>query len=119
MKKIIAVDFDGTLCVDAYPRIGQLGVRHHIIHNYIKQEHKEGAVIILWTCRCGDKLTDALVACKKWGIPIDYINENYPEIINRYGFDCRKIYADVYVDDKSFNPQFNSYGGTSQKLHMV
>ena len=37
-------------------------------------------------------------------VEFDAVNENLPEIIERYGSDGRKIYADVYIDDKSCFP---------------
>ena len=42
--------------------------------------------------------------CRKWELEFDAVNENLPEIIERYGSDGRKIYADVYIDDKSCFP---------------
>ena len=42
--------------------------------------------------------------CRKWELEFDAVNENLPEIIERYGSDGRKIYADVYNDDKSCFP---------------
>ena len=31
------------------------------------------------------------------------MNENLPEMIEWHGNDCRKIFADVYIDDKAVN----------------
>ena len=95
-KKIIAVDFDNTLAITEYPTI--IAPIPPII-DYIKQSD---AILILWTCRHGEPLTDAILWCKQQGITFDYINENVPELIEKYG-DTRKIYADEYIDDKSIN----------------
>ena len=57
-----------------------------------------------WTCRCGNQLEEAVEWCRKWELEFDAVNENLPEIIERYGSDGRKIYADVYIDDKSCFP---------------
>ena len=38
---------------------------------------------------------------KMWDWSFDYINENVPERIQRYGLDCRKIGADIYLDDRA------------------
>jgi hypothetical protein len=35
------------------------------------------------------------------GLVFDAYNENLPELIERYGGDCRKISADFYADDKN------------------
>lgn len=40
------------------------------------------------------------------GVNYHYANQNDPILINFYGKDCRKISADIYIDDKnlySFN----------------
>jgi hypothetical protein len=34
------------------------------------------------------------------GIPYHYINTNDPELIKLYKQDCRKLSADLYIDDK-------------------
>lgn len=96
--KVIAVDFDGTLCEDKFPDIGEPKL------TVIKQllfEKLIGNKIILWTCREGKYLEDALNACKDWGITFDAINANLPERIIQYGNDCRKVGADEYWDDRS------------------
>lgn len=98
--KIIAVDFDGTLCENAWPDIGK---PNYEMLAYIKNQQKQGARIILWTCRQGLKLDEALMWCNAQGLRFDAVNRNVPEIIEAFGGDCRKIYADVYIDDLSFN----------------
>ena len=42
--------------------------------------------------------------CKEHGIIFDAVNENLPEIVKAFGGDCRKIYADEYIDDKNVLP---------------
>jgi hypothetical protein len=34
-------------------------------------------------------------------IPFDRINDNHPDKITLFGNNSRKIYADIYIDDKS------------------
>jgi hypothetical protein len=98
MTKIIAVDFDGTLCENLWPHIGV--VKKDVL-NYVKTQQKRGAKIILWTCRSGELLDDALFWCKMRGLIFDAVNENLPEAIERFGTDCRKVFADEYIDDKN------------------
>lgn len=98
---IIAVDFDNTIAVTEYPKI--IKPIDMIIFT-LKQAKERGATIILWTCREGKELEDAVSWCKENNVPIDYVNENVPERIEKWGNDCRKIGADVYIDDKSINP---------------
>ena len=100
--KIVAVDFDGTLCKDAYPNIGE-PLPYSLY--YIKKLAAAGNIIILHTCRNGALLDAAVDWCKERGITFDYINENIPDNINRYGGDTRKIYADIYVDTNAVNPR--------------
>jgi hydroxymethylpyrimidine pyrophosphatase-like HAD family hydrolase len=98
MNKIIAVDFDGTLCENKWPEIGR--PNGHLIR-YLRELKLAGHKIILWTCRTGQPLDDAIEWCAKYGLIFDAINENVPEAIERFGGDCRKIFADVYYDDKA------------------
>lgn len=95
--KVIAVDFDGTLCENHWPDIGAPNVE---VINYIKCQKLAGSKIILWTCRTDGDLKNALTWCKKQGLEFDAVNSNIPEAIELYGSDSRKIYADEYIDDK-------------------
>ena len=60
--------------------------------------------MILWTCRVGLNLTQAVRWCKSYGLEFDAVNENVPEILEKYGTESRKISADIYIDDKSEKP---------------
>ncbi len=102
LPKIVAVDFDGTLCKDAYPDIGD-PLPYSLY--YIKELAKDGVILILHTCRSGELLQAAVDWCAERGIVFDYINENVPFNIERYGGDTRKIYADIYVDTNAVNPR--------------
>ena len=97
---ILAVDFDGTLCKDAYPAIGE--PNFWALHA-VKKAKENGAKLILWTCRCGQYLDQAVGWCLAQGITFDAINENLPEIVAKYGTNCRKIFADYYLDDKNIS----------------
>lgn len=100
-KKIYAVDFDGTLAKTRFPEIISPNVTMFML---CKQLKRNGAILILWTCRCGKDLDDAVEYCKKYGLEFDYINENVPENIEKWGNDSRKIFAHEYIDDKSWSP---------------
>lgn len=101
MAKIIAVDFDGTLCERKYPDIGAPITP---VIEYVKERKAAGDIIILWTCRVGEYLAYAVEWCKRQGLTFDYINENAPERVGQYGGDTRKISADEYIDDKANPP---------------
>ncbi len=65
--------------------------------------HRRGTKIVLWTCREGMDLKAALDWCNRFDVPIDYVNENPQSHSELWKNDCRKIGADLYIDDKSFN----------------
>ena len=65
------------------------------------QEQKHGAGLILWTCREGKLLYDAMEACFDWGIQFDAINESLHEWKEHFGTAPRKVGADEYWDDKA------------------
>jgi hypothetical protein len=97
-KKVIAIDFDGTLCENKYPEIGT--PKYDIIERAIKAQ-RQGDILILWTCRTEELLADAVDWCKQYGLVFDFVNENVPERIKKFNNDCRKIGADEYWDDKA------------------
>lgn len=99
--QIIAVDFDGTLCSECYPEIGLPNLP--LIY-LLKRLRMQGKKIILWTCRCEERLSDAVTWCERFGLQFDAVNENVPETLEQYGMESRKISADVYIDDKSCFP---------------
>lgn len=105
MNKIIAVDFDGTLTIgDHWPEIGE---PNWPVINYILQEQRHGAKLILWTCRSDKPLEYAVEWCQDHGIIFDAVNENLPETLKRLNTqykEGRKIVADEYIDDKALNP---------------
>lgn len=96
--KVIAVDFDGCICVNAYPDIGKPNIE---VINALISEVSCGTQLVLWTCREGEKLEEAIAACESWGIKFAAINESTPEWIAVYGTSPRKVGADEYWDDKA------------------
>lgn len=96
--KVIAVDFDGTLCEDKWPEIGKPNTE---LITYLKDQQTVGNKIVLWTCRNGDRLLEAVKWCEKLGLKFDTVNENLPEVLEWMGGDSRKIFADMYIDDRS------------------
>lgn len=103
--RIIALDFDGCLCSSgAWPGVGE--PNWPAIRRAIAAK-SDGARLVLNTCRAGDALAAAVEACEAWGIELDAANENLPDIIEFYGGDCRKIYADEYWDDRAVRVAFS------------
>jgi len=104
-SKVIAVDFDGTLCTEAFPDTGERLPVHDRVIAFLHAEKAKGALIVLWTCREDtperNYLSEAAAWCRQNSVPIDYVNERpLPEI---GGFPSRKLWADLYIDDKSVN----------------
>ena len=62
--EIIAVDFDGTLCSECYPAIGMPNLP---LFALLKGARRQGKKVILWTCRCGDLLEEAVAWCRMFG----------------------------------------------------
>lgn len=104
---IYAVDFDGTLCVHKYPEIG---APNEYLIEYLKKERARGCKLILWTCRVGKRLQEAVDWCKAQGLEFDTVNENLPEVLAQWGgVDNRKVFANVYIDDRA---------GSKSKFHI-
>lgn len=93
----IAIDFDGTIAESAYPGVGKLRLDAKEIINKL---YDEGHKILINTCRTGSYEGDAENFLRRSGIKYHYINCNLPEDVISYGQDCRKLSADVYIDDK-------------------
>jgi len=95
---IYAVDFDGTIVENEFPDIGPINQK---VRKFLLKRKEKGNIIILWTTRDNEKLDEAVEFCDNHGIPIDYVNRNVPWL----DFDTSdKIFADVYVDDRGYNP---------------
>ena len=60
--------------------------------------------MILWTCRNGIDLTKAIEFCRNIGLVFDAINDNLPEIKVKYQNNSRKIFANIYIDDRAVIP---------------
>lgn len=100
--KVIAVDFDGTLCEEKWPEIGEANKE---MITYLRERQEKGDKIILWTCRVDDMLQKAIDWSADHGLIFDAVNENLPEIVASFGTDTRKIFADEYIDDRNFEFQ--------------
>lgn len=95
-KKIIAVDFDGTLHFGKYPFINNPNTE---LIEFLKANRAK-YILVLNTMREGVQLEYAKKWLEEQGIIFDYFNQNVPYKIEQYG-DKRKIYADIYIDNAS------------------
>lgn len=107
---IIAIDFDGTICADRFPEIGEPLL---FAVESLKKMKENGNKLILHTCREDSPerkyLTEAVEFCRNLGIEFDAVNENVSD--NPYALlgKSRKPYADFYIDDKAMFPAWEAY----------
>lgn len=98
---VFAVDFDGTLCQNAFPEIGK---PKWIVIEMCKTLKDKGHKLILWTCREGENLEKAVEWCETYGLSFDAVNDALPEQKQMWKNETRKIWADCYIDDKAVHP---------------
>lgn len=96
--KIIAVDFDGCLVTNCFPEVGE-PIPETIAA--LKHEQENGTKVILWTCRRDEQLIAAVEFCAQHSIHIDAVNRNLPEIVEAFGGDTIKVFANEYWDDRA------------------
>lgn len=94
---IIAVDFDGTIVEDAFPKVGKEMI---FAFDTLKKLQSEGHRLILWTYRCGKRLDEAVAFCTENGIEFYAVNKNFPEEEYNEKY-SRKIHADLFIDDRN------------------
>lgn len=96
---MIAIDFDGTIVENRYPDIGP--ERPFAIET-LKLLQQDRHLLVLWTCREGQLLDDALQWCQERGVVFYAVNRDYPEETtdNNPHF-TRKLKADLFIDDRN------------------
>lgn len=107
----IAVDFDGTIVEDRYPKIGKPII---FAFDTLNKLQNKGHRLILWTYRKGEALEEAVKFCEKNGIVFYAVNNSFPE----EEFDpthSRKIHADLFIDDRNIGG-LKSWGEIYQEL---
>lgn len=111
-KLILCVDFDGTIVQDAFPNIGEprQGRFHRTFLEDLIYLQKKGHKIILWTCREGEHLEQAVAFCKERGLEFDAVNDDLEEVKQKYtdkleiwrtSGRARKVFANYYIDDRA------------------
>lgn len=93
---IYAIDFDGTIVENAFPKIGKLIPEAKA---FIQKLKANGDKWILYTMREGDVLVEALEFLQEQGIYPDEVNDNLPEMCEFYHNNPRKVFANYYIDD--------------------
>lgn len=100
----IAVDFDGTLSLGHFPQCHPTLLNKPLIAYLEQLQQQDNVELVLWTCRDGDDLQQALsLLAAHTSLNFVAINDNSPSVKLVCG-NPRKIVADVYIDDRSCNP---------------
>ncbi len=95
---IIAIDFDGTIVSDKFPHIAGL---QPDARKCINQLRADGHYIIIWTCRYGNRLLEAINFLVEHDVKFDRVNDHQPDNLKKYGgIAGKKIFADIYIDDR-------------------
>jgi len=92
---IVAVDYDDTL-FDFHGT----GESYEMVHQLVRDLHSIGCKIIIWSG--SENINDMDIYLTDNNIPWDLINENL-QINGNWasGKDSRKVYANVYIDDRA------------------
>jgi hypothetical protein len=106
---IIAVDFDGTIVENRYPKIGR---EISFAIDTLKALNKKGHQLILWTVRSGTQLDEAVAFCEERGVEFYAVNKSYPEETYDESL-SRKINADIFIDDRNIGGM-HSWGAIYQ-----
>tara|TARA_B100000767_G_scaffold237049_1_gene231089 strand:- start:3588 stop:3986 length:399 start_codon:yes stop_codon:yes gene_type:complete len=109
---IIAVDFDGTIVADNYPKVGK---PMPFAIETLKMLQNDGHRIILWTYRHGSRLEEAVQFLIDQGVPPYAVNRSYPEEESHPSDVSRKLHADLFIDDRNFGG-FPGWGEIYQNL---
>lgn len=96
VKKVVAVDFDGTIVKHKYPDLGEPIPEAIETLRWFQEHHVS---IVLWTMRSGKYLLEALEYLEENGIVLFGVNTN-PE--QHTWTESPKAYAQIYIDDAAF-----------------
>lgn len=111
---IIAVDFDGTVVDDLYPKIGKPKL---FAFETLKQLMTQGHRLVMWTYRSGKELEEAVEFCRENGIEFYAVNSSFEGEIFDLNKQSRKIHADIFIDDRNLGG-FPGWGETLQIINQ-
>ena len=107
-KLCIAVDFDGT--ISTARDMGAPLVLQPNCKEVLEKMWQDGVELILWTCRSGQSLSEAIDFLKEQGMIHFFraINDQLPEVNELYYPDvARKVGADFYIDDRNLGTKID------------
>ena len=96
--QIWAIDFDGTLHFGRFPNIGP---PNEELIAALRIAKTMGVLLILWTSREGEVLNEAVEWCRDHGLEFDALNDNIAGTTELFGYNSRKVGADLYIDDRA------------------
>ena len=106
---ILAVDCDGTLWLKDMKFPGCGTPRNDVIEK-VKKFKKDGAYIILWTCRSVSQLEPVRAFCKEHGIVYDAINKNYTRVL---------VPRDAVLQNKKGVDEINSQDDLNKTVYIL
>lgn len=109
---LIAVDFDGTIVEDEYPKIGKPML---FAFESMTELQTQGHRLILWTYRHGKSLQQAIEFCKENGIEFYAVNSSFEGEIFEEEKQSRKIHADLFIDDRNLG----GFPGWGEVLQII
>lgn len=95
--RYIAIDFDGTIAEDSFPELGAMKPNADRV---IRSIVDHGGQVAIWTCRTGEHVENIKAFLARHEIPYHVFNEPFPEQLAMFPDNSRKIFADVYIDDR-------------------
>ncbi len=101
LRFCVAIDFDGTLCRSAWPKIGEEMPGAMVFLGWLAGQD---IARVLWSCRQGVKLDEALAWLAARGFGREWweaVNDTPAPIARHYGGDTRKIGFHACVDDRA------------------
>jgi hypothetical protein len=96
--RLIACDFDGTIAYENYPNIGDFkpdAVR--VLRKFLEY----GGKLIIWTCRTGEQAEKVKQKLLDAEVRYHAFNDNLEEDRQKFPDNSRKVYADIYIDDRA------------------
>ncbi|WAB25007.1 hypothetical protein M3_0056 [Lysinibacillus phage vB_LfM_LysYB1] len=98
---IIGVDFDGT--ITQQPDMADTMTLQPECKRVLEKWKYAGVRLVLWTCRTGTAFDNALAFLEANDMLhlFDAVNDQLPEMYEKYEIISRKLGADIYIDDRN------------------
>jgi len=121
---VIAIDFDKTINNSNFPEIGKL---YPFAKEVINKWYKQGAYIIISSCRTGVYALEAEAYLLNNRINFHKFNEHHPNGLLNYGskvqidhnLPSKKIWSHILIDDTSIEWVLNGHPGWNQLDEML